>query len=280
MLTALRSIALMLDDTQYGSRIGQHAAKIARNHGAHLIGIYYVSPFSEHLKSSYARGTQAIADVIETLRQEHEEKALTASRHLESLGREHGISIEFRVVWGRTDAQESAVVHALYCDLVITGHSTRSLPLSSEHLLRTSGVPVLIIPEEWSGESIGKRIVLAWNGSREARRAIGDAMPLVMSAEWVKLLIVDAHHAPSRHGADPGVDIARYLARHNARIEVETISSGDATVAEAIAAYSMESGADLLVIGAYSHARAAQMLFGGVTRTLLDNSPSPMLVSR
>lgn len=280
MLTALKSVALMIDETQYASQIGIQAAEIAHAHSAHLIGVYYVSPSSELVKSSYARGTQAIADVIEKLRREHEEKALAASRHLERLGQQYGISIEFRVVLGTRDAQETAAVHALHSDLVITGHPFGQRSLTEERLLRAAGTPILITPEDWAGPHTGRRIVLAWNGSREARRAIGDAMPFVQMAEWVKVLIVDADRDAARHGSDPGVDLARYLARHNARVEVESIASGDSTVANAIASYAKHSGADLLVIGAYSHARASQVLFGGVTRTLLSSITLPLLVSQ
>lgn len=280
MLTTLKSIALMIDETQYASRIGIQAAEIARDHGAHLIGVYYVSPSSEHVKSSYARGKQAIADLIEQVKREHEEKALAASRHLEQLGHRYDVSIEFRVVWGSREVQENAIAHALHSDLVITGHPFGEPSLTEERLLRATGTPILITPENWAGPHTGRRIVLAWNGSREARRAIGDAMPFVQTAEWVKILIVDADRDTGRHGTDPGVDLARYLVRHNARVEVESVSSGDSTVAETIASYAVQTGADLLVIGAYSHARTAQLLFGGVTRTLLSSISLPLLVSQ
>ncbi|MBJ9974134.1 universal stress protein [Pseudomonas sp. S75] len=281
MLNSLKSIAFVIDETQRGSRVADQAAILAREHGAHLIGIYSAPNPAVTTSGSFAVGEQAIREVIEGVRAAHERKALAASRYLTALSQKYGLRVEFRVIWRETDRLE-LLPHALHCDLILVSHPPPpSLPgLHADRILLAAGTPVLIIPERWQGEHVGRHIVLAWNGSREARQGISDAMPFVAHSEWVKVLVIDAEEAPDRHGAEPGTDIAHYLARHDARVEVERIESGDATVAEAILDFIGTAGADLLVIGAYSRGRLSELLLGGVTRALLSETPVPLLISR
>jgi len=96
----------------------------------------------------------------------------------------------------------------------------------------------------------------------------------------VTLLVVDSDKRARRHGEEPGADIALYLARHGAQVEVAQVSSRGSPVADIILSYAADHGADLIVIGAYSHARSIEMVFGGVTRTLLKQAPIPVLMSR
>ncbi len=151
---------------------------------------------------------------------------------------------------------------------------------SPEKLLLASGSPVLVIPSGWKSESIGNKILVGWNASREARRAVADALPFLVAASSVTLLVVDSEERAGRHGEEPGADIALYLARHGARVEVEQVLSKGTPVADIILSFARDHGMDLIVIGAYSHARSVEMLFGGVTRTLLKLAPVPLLMSR
>jgi nucleotide-binding universal stress UspA family protein len=121
---------------------------------------------------------------------------------------------------------------------------------------------------------------LAENASREARRAIADAMPLLSAAHSVSVLVVDPAKRAREHGEEPGADIALYLARHGAHVDVEQAISDGSPIGEIILRRAVDRGADLLVIGAYSHARWGEIIFGGVTRTLLTQIPVSVLVSR
>jgi nucleotide-binding universal stress UspA family protein len=151
---------------------------------------------------------------------------------------------------------------------------------SPEKLLLSNGAPILVIPSGWKSESIGNKILIGWNASREARRAVADALPFLVAASSVTLLVVDSEERADRHGEEPGADIALYLARHGARVEVEQVSSQGSRIADIILSFAKDHGMDLIVIGAYSHARSVEMMFGGVTRTLLKLSPVPLLMSR
>ena len=140
-------------------------------------------------------------------------------------------------------------------------------------------MPLLIIPNGWRGETVGRRIVMAWNASRQARRALADALPLMTAAESVDLLIVDPQSDEERHGEEPGADIAGYLVHHQVPVEVRCRSSRGGAVAQVLLREAAERGADLLVFGAYSRPRISEAVFGGVTRTLLDSEQVPLFIS-
>ncbi|MGH6809179.1 MAG: universal stress protein, partial [Ensifer adhaerens] len=145
-------------------------------------------------------------------------------------------------------------------------------------MLLATGVPLLIVPDTWNPDSIAERILLGWNASREARRAITDSLPLLTAAQSVSVVVVDSDGNP-RHGEEPGADVALYLSRHGANVIVEHVQSSGHPVAEVLQVVAKRNNSDLLVVGAYSHSRSRQTLFGGVTRALLANVTIPLLIA-
>ena len=139
---------------------------------------------------------------------------------------------------------------------------------------------MLVVPDGWTSDTIGNRIIVAWNASKEARRATTDALPLLSTAKSVKILIVDAAGNTDRHGEEPGANVARHLARHGAKVEVEQISSNGASVAQIVLSTAAGDKADLIIMGAHSHSRSRQLLFGSVTRAILKDATVPVLLSR
>jgi hypothetical protein len=121
--------------------------------------------------------------------------------------------------------------------------------------------------------------VIAWNASPEARRAVADAMSLLITAKSVKAVIVDPAGCKLL-GQDGGCDIAGHLGRHGAHVEVEEVASRGRPVAEVILSRATQTGADLLVAGARNTAHLREILFGSATRTLLTKMPVPVLISR
>ncbi|MGD9865960.1 MAG: universal stress protein [Pseudodonghicola sp.] len=282
MPTTLRDIAVFLDASSGGERIGTHAARIALEHDAHLIGIYGVTRDGAHATSEgFARGEHAIRELVERRRLQDEKNALAAGRRFAEFAREHNISSEFRLVW-QDGPDDDAVLRALHCDLVVAAHPRpEGLPAgwSAERLLLTTGTPVLIVPQSWSYGEIGRNVIIAWNRSREARRAVNDAMPFIARAQTTTILTIDGEQDPDRFGEDPGANLAEHLRRHEVAAEVIHVSSEGVPVAEVIAREANERGADLLVFGAYSRSRTSELLFGGTTRTLLASHSIPLLVS-
>ncbi len=283
MPTNWKNISVFLDDTPQSGKIGDYAATLAQRFGAHLIGIHGIAGIpGEYAADAFARGRKAIDSIIARRQAAEEEQALAVGRRFAALPAQYDISTEFRVIWsGRGD--EEALLNSLHCDLVVLGHpKPHGLPKNwtAERLLIASGVPILIVPDIWKAETIGNKALVAWNASREARRAIADAMPILRSAQSVTVLVVDPAKAPAKYGEEPGADIATYLSRHGVRVEVEQVKSQGKPIAEIIGSQAVAQGADLIVIGAYSHARSSEIIFGGVTRALLTEMPMPILVSR
>jgi len=174
-------------------------------------------------------------------------------------------------------------VHAYYADLVMISRpepagDTAGPPGLAESLVLSSGRPILLIPPHGTVSRVC-RAVVAWNATRESIRAVADALPLLVKAEAVEVLVVDPQRQRA-HGPEPGADIARHLARHGAQVEARRLSSGGEDVGRLLLSASATFGADLLVMGAYGHSHLSEWLFGGVTRTVLYEAGLPVLMSR
>jgi nucleotide-binding universal stress UspA family protein len=151
--------------------------------------------------------------------------------------------------------------------------------LSVEKLLLTSGAPLLIVPNAWEGETIGNKILIGWNATREARRAVADAMAFLVSAKSVTALVIDPDDE-HQNAEDRGSDFAICMDRHGAHVDLEHVTSRGYSISAVLLGYAEQSASDLLVVGAYSHARFKERLLGGTTRTLLTHTPMPTLMSR
>jgi nucleotide-binding universal stress UspA family protein len=279
----LKNIGVFVDATPEGEQRIDYAATLAHQCGAHLAGIHVVSANRPEYRSDYyVIGEKAIRALIVERKAADEAATSNVRRRFEAISAKRDLSAEFRVI-PRGGPDEDLTLSSLHSDLVVIGQ--RELQglkgySSPEKLLLSSGAPILVIPSGRKFESIGNKILVGWNASREARRAVADALPFLVAASSVTLLVVDSEQRAGRHGEEPGADIALYLARHGAHVEVEPVLSKGARVADIILSYAAEHGVDLIVIGAYSHARPVEMLVGGVTRTLLKEAPVPVLMSR
>jgi nucleotide-binding universal stress UspA family protein len=280
---ALKNIGVFVDATPEGDKRVDYAATLAHQCGAHLAGIHVVSAGRpEHRTDYYVVGEKAIRARLAWEKAADEAVTTTVRRRFEAMSAKRDLSADFRVI-RRGGPDEDLILSSLHSDLVVIGQrELQELPgyLSPERLLLASGAPILVLPSGWKSEPIGQKILVGWNASREARRAVADALPFLVAAASVTLLVVDSNKRADRHGEEPGADIALYLARHGAHVEVEQVSSRGSPVADIILSYAADHGVDLIVIGAYSHARSVEMVFGGVTRTLLKQASIPILMSR
>jgi nucleotide-binding universal stress UspA family protein len=148
-----------------------------------------------------------------------------------------------------------------------------------ESLVLTSGRPVIVLPPRGTVFGV-RRILVGWNAEREAVRAVADALPLLVRAEVVEVLVIDPESRRAAHGQEPGADIARYLARHGVHVEVRRLSSGSEDAGHVLLSHAADFGADLVVMGAYGHSHLNEWIFGGVTRTALREAGLPVLMSR
>lgn len=279
---SFKNIVVFVDASVASTQRLHVAANLARRHAAHVIGVYAVPyDIDQRAGDGFARGEGGMDEVLERQRLSRERNAQQAGRQFAEFAGLSDIRSEFRVIWN-TDNDRDVIVSSLYADLAIVGQARPyGLPQHwlPEHLLLANGVPMLVVPNSWTSDTIGTRVVIAWNASREARRAVTDALPFLQVSELVTIVVIDAARTPDLHGSEPGADIALHLARHGVRVEVEQRDSDGASVDEAILGAAGRHGADLIVMGARSHGLPTQLLFGSVTRKVLENTTFPILMS-
>lgn len=178
----------------------------------------------------------------------------------------------------------AAATHARYADLSIIGSPRDETEFVVERevfdgTLFDSGRPVLIAPDRIDSAKVFKRVLIAWDGSKYAARAVGDAMPLIQRAEETAVVIVEPDMSSDAHGEEPGGDIALALSRHGATVDVRRILRLGRTVAEALASHARDWDAGLIVMGGYGHSRFRETLLGGVSRDILTQSEFPLFMS-
>jgi nucleotide-binding universal stress UspA family protein len=206
------------------------------------------------------------------------EEAGLARQLFDRVVRGEGLAlVEWRDVEG--SLLEAMRRQARYPDLIVVGQGReaaddpRGLP---EDLVLTAGRPVLVVPRYNAFPTIGERVVVAWNGSREAARAVNDALPLLEHAQTVTVLSIDPEDADRR---TPSADITLHLVRHGVQAVAAQTRGANRAVGEVLLSYATDLGADLLVAGAYGHTRLREMVLGGMTRHLLQTMAIPVFMS-
>ncbi|ANP46512.1 universal stress protein [Candidatus Viadribacter manganicus] len=182
------------------------------------------------------------------------------------------------------DLGRVAAVHARYADVAIMTRPSEGSGVELreeiiEGVLFHSGRPALIAPPNWKGTSIGKRVVVAWDASREATRALSEADDLLEIAEAVTVVTVDAKPKMFGHGDQPGSNIAGHLNRRGLPAEVRNVDSMGRSASLAILEEAQKLNADLIVMGGYAHSRLRELVFGGATRELLRSTTVPLLMA-
>jgi nucleotide-binding universal stress UspA family protein len=146
-----------------------------------------------------------------------------------------------------------------------------------EAALFESGRPVLVVPYIQKEGLNLDRVLVCWDASRNAARAIADAMPFLKRSKAIDVIVV----ATERPKSDelPGADIAHHLARHKLKVDLKRIVTGGGDVASALLSYAADSGADFIVMGGYGHSRLREFILGGATRGILSAMTVPTLMS-
>jgi nucleotide-binding universal stress UspA family protein len=280
----LAEIVVFTDDRSETASILEFAGLLAEEHGARLISVFMQPPPTVTTAQSFARGT-GTREVIEAHDSVMEGIEARHRAQFDDIVRRHGI--RSRSEWRSLSHWSSEVgVHAYYADLVVIARPEHASPMTSppglaESLVLSSGRPIILFPPSGTASRV-RRILVGWNATRESVRAAEDALPLLVKADAVEILIADYQHQRAGHGQEPGADIARHLARHGAQVQVEVqrMSSGGQDVGHLLLSRAEAFRADLLVMGAYGHSHLREWMFGGVTRTVLYEAGLPILVSR
>ncbi len=278
----MKSVLVLIDDHEGSDARLDCARAFAERHDAHL------SALSVGLTPTYAYGMGAEANAEVFVRQaeqarERAQKVADAARTCKAPTEPLG---DVRVIAKTAAVLGDAVGRqARYADVVLAGQPEPDKPGEYIHTcciegaLFESGHPVIVIPPNKTWDPIGRRIMIAWDTSREAARAVADASSLLPSAEAVSVAIVDPEIGGNAHGEEPGADIGAHLARHGANVSVDRLPREGLRVSEALNRHATDFGADLIVMGAYGHSRLRETLFGGVTREMLTDAKVPVLLS-
>ncbi|ARJ65285.1 hypothetical protein WV31_06290 [Magnetospirillum sp. ME-1] len=177
--------------------------------------------------------------------------------------------------WRSIGGPKELALHARYADLTIVGQAS---PGASDHVTETLmsvGRPILAVPRHGRYPKVGQRVLVAWNASREATRAVFDSLPLLAGAANVTVMTMDAKD----DDRVPGADIGLALARHGIKVEVVHSTLGDIDAGNALLSRAADQGADLLVMGAFGHSPLREKMLGGATRHILDHMTVPVLLS-
>ena len=262
------------------------AVALAAASGAHITGAYLTQPISAFVGGMpYTGGVAEIRalELIEADARRNAQKAAgKAEAEFRAAAEGEALSAEWRVVEG--DIAHTAVLHARHADLIAIGQTDPDHPVHfASHLVESvvlgAGRPVLVVPYAGRFEQVGRCVLVAWNATREAARAVNDALPILAKAEKVIVFSVNPPDAFAGGPPIPGADIALHLARHGVKAEASMTVSHDIDIGNTILSRAADFGSDLIVMGGYGHSRQREFILGGATRTLLQHMTVPILLS-
>jgi nucleotide-binding universal stress UspA family protein len=269
----LKDLLVHVDNDPACSSRVDVAVALAAKHGAHLTGLH-------------ATGWPRLPGYVEielppSFREEQRRHLGELARQAEERFHERGIPGKWRLDTG--DIVGTMKLHARYADLTVVGQARdlvdapHDLAFLPEELALGLGRPVLVVPRYGAFETVGERVLIAWNGSREATRAVHDALPLLKRATKVTVLSID----PERDSGArvPSADIALHLARHGVAAEAASTLGLDIGVGDVLLSRAADLSVDLIVMGAYGHSRVREMVLGGATRHMLQQMTVPVLMS-
>jgi nucleotide-binding universal stress UspA family protein len=257
------------------------AGALAKQCDAHLSAAFLTPLPDEPLAYEPTVVAGVWAELLNRARQEAEAERKRVETRLKALSQ----PCELRDAEALSrDLGRVAAVHARYADVAVLSRPSDGVGGELreeivEGVLFHSGRPALIAPPGWNGDSIGKRVVVAWDASREATRALSEADDLLVFAEQVTVLTVDAKPKMFGHGDQPGANIAAHLSRRGLATEVRNVDGLGRAPALAILEEAASLGADLVVMGGYAHSRLRDLVFGGATKDMLRAATVPVLMA-
>ena len=256
----------------------EYAVSIASTFDAHISGVAFA--YEPVVPGTVFDGVAA--SIIATYRAESEKAGQTAVSKFDDLAQRAGVSADSHLLEaGPTGAGELFAQVARHFDLAVVAQTDPEQDSPEELLpeaaLFGSGRPVVIVPYIQKGGLKLDRVMVCWDGSRAAARAIADAGPLLDRAKSIDVVTVSK--TQGARNELPGFDIAHHLARHNLKVDLKRIVASDIDVPSALLSHAADTGADFVVMGGYGHSRLREFVLGGATRGLLASMTVPVLMS-
>jgi len=269
----IRSILVHLSDDERNATLTEVGLDLAGKHDAKLIALYTSNPWQ--LPTDVLGYVPP--ELIDRYAEDVQRAAGNAKKQFDSAVAATTVASEWRHVEGF--AHDVTVTHSRYADLTIVGQANSDNAAAPQGLpdavMLSAGRPVLIIPYVGKFSAIGNKILIAWNGTREAARAVGDALPFLKAAK--ETLVVGVDTMDDQHVA--GADLATYLAQHGVTVNVRPVVAPDISVSDALLDAVADYSCDMIVMGGYGHSRLRELAFGGTTRHIMDHMTVPVLMS-
>ena len=268
-----KTVLVHVDETARRAERLQLAFSLAGRFDAHLVALFALG--AARIPSyALAEAGAVVRDIEERRRGE---AARAAQAEFRAAEQRAGGKSEWRV--SGDDASAAVRLSARYADLVVLGQPERGQAMERafvEEVILAAGRPVLMVPYAGRFLDTGKRVLIAWNASAEAARAVTDALPLLSRAQSVEVV---AFGEGGDHGEVPGADLALFLARHGVKASAAHQSARGIDVGNQILSRAADASADLIVMGAYGHSRLRELALGGATRAVLDAMTVPVLMA-
>jgi nucleotide-binding universal stress UspA family protein len=261
-----------------GGPAGDYAVSVAGALAAHLTGIAFVyDPIVPVSGTGYIP-----AEIIDTQQADNQRAAKASLDRFATATARAGISAEPITLNASFAGAGDQFGHiARRFDLAIIGQakpdSSSVEEMIAESTLFESGRPMIVVPYIQKEPLMLDQVMVCWDGSRPAARAIADAMPLLERAGKVELVIVDKDRG--KRDEIEGADMGQHLARHGLDVDVKRVAGGDIDVADALLSHAADAGATFMVMGGYGHSRLREFILGGVTHTILRSMTIPVLMS-
>lgn len=254
------------------------AINLAKAFDARLTGLFvratpYIPQYAE---------AQISPEILEAQARDLKRIAAEAAKTFKAATDSSGVKTEWRSIEG--DSLDVISLQARYFDLVVVGQGNpkdillpgdRNMP---DDVIMTCGRPTLVVPYVGKYPVIGRNVMIAWDASATATRAVHDAMPFLKAAKAVTVMVVNPMTTTRGIGDLPGADVAAHLARHGVKAEADHVQC-DLEPGDMLLSRAADKGADLIVMGAYGHARWREIVLGGVTDHILNHMTVPVLMS-
>lgn len=276
-----RELLLWIDGASGSAAEVPVTVELARAQGARLhIQVLTLVPYAE-LTAFVGVDADALRRAQRTLEDASAETLMAVNAALQA--HDFAATVETRIN-GLSLLAEWAQTRARYTDLVVMGTQKRfSDPWCwtrlAEGVLFGSGRPLLLLPDDARPLAGWNHAVLGWNASREAIRALHDALPWLAPGARLDIVLFEPEQTLTGHGADPGVDIARTAARLGFASEVHVLPLPTSPLGDALQAFTAGRGADALILGAYGRSRLLEFVLGGATREVLEHVRVPVLLA-
>jgi len=276
-----KTILVSLNDLERNEALLTSAAELARKFDSHLQGLYVIPAIEVYA------GTDFGMPVVFEGNRETYQKAEKSMRDLfDSVAQVAGVRSDFAVIDSIIPSITNHVIdYSRRSDIAIISQPPEKDGLSvtgrdfAEQILLSTGRPTLVLPRKGRTSLAIELAIIGWSGRRESARAAFDSVPLLTGANEVRVVWVDPEKERPHPGGLPGADLATALSRHGVKAAIEPLSTGGREAGEALLTKISDSGADLLVMGAYGHSRLTELILGGATRSVLDGMKCPVLFS-